>query len=473
MQRWPVPNRLGVLFVFLMILCLNTAIASNQNQITIQRLDVIVEKTISHNSSSWTQGLLIKDGYIYESTGKFGESSLQKINMSTGEVVKTHYHNDSIFAEGLTFDDNKLIQLTYLSNIAFVFDIESFEIINVLNYTGEGWGICTMADFFVMSNGTNQLAIRDLVTFELINSVNVTKDGTPIHYLNELECVNNTVYSNVWLTDEIVLIDINTGNISKSINAEGLLNESESQNADVLNGIAFDEINSEFWITGKYWPNLFQVIFEENKSIIENNTNGNSESDDFLLAPPCFGLDAYLIVEDSRDSSMNGRYFPQSGYIVDPQNPSRIIEDDAGVYWYKAENLDGSSGSGWSFYLSEGEYEWPEDEAFGVWITTPWIIMKGTNPPSDLVAEDYDFGGTHAVDPDFPDEQAPNWGESRCNPQGLSIHGEITYYSDIDDSEIYIYSLMFLLIISTVIWMIDIKLRGKTEKTQVQDGSGE
>lgn len=263
--------------VFLAILCLNTTIASNKNQITVQHLDVIVEDKISHNNSSWTQGLLIKDGYIYESTGKYGESTLQKINMSDGEVEKIYHHNDSVFAEGLTFTENKLIQLTYLSNVAFVFDVESFEIIEILNYTGEGWGICTMPDFFVMSNGTNQLAIRDLVTFELIRSVNVTKNGDPVIYLNELECVNDTVYSNIWLTDEIVLIDINTGNISSTINAEGLLNSSDSQNADVLNGIAFDEINSEFWITGKYWPTLFQVTFEENNTLIENNTNNNSE----------------------------------------------------------------------------------------------------------------------------------------------------------------------------------------------------
>ena len=277
MQRWPVPNSIGIIFIFLLILGINTAIASEQDSTAVQRLDVVVEKTILHENSSWTQGLLINDGYLYESTGKYGESSLQKVNMSTGVIEKVFNHNESIFAEGLTFYDDKLIQLTYLSNIAFVFDIDTFEIVNTLNFTGEGWGICTMPEYFVMSNGTNQLGLRDLVTFELIEVVNVTKNGTPVLYLNELECVENSVYSNVWLTDEIVLIDIKTGNVTSSINAEGLLNESMYEQADVLNGIAYDINNSEFWITGKYWPYYYQVSFELNDTLTNPNSNNNSE----------------------------------------------------------------------------------------------------------------------------------------------------------------------------------------------------
>jgi len=277
MQRWPVPNSIGIILVFLLILGINTAIASEQNSSSVQRLDVVVEKTILHENGSWTQGLLINEGYLYESTGKYGESSLKKVNMSTGEIEKVFNHNESIFAEGLTFNDNKLIQLTYLSNVAFVFDIDTFEIVNTLNYTGEGWGICTMSEYFVMSNGTNQLGLRDLVTFELIGVVNVTKNGTPIPYLNELECVENSVYSNVWLTDEIILIDINTGNVTDSINAEGLLNESQHEQADVLNGVAFDKNSSEFWITGKYWPYYYQVSFELNDTITSPNNDNNSQ----------------------------------------------------------------------------------------------------------------------------------------------------------------------------------------------------
>ena len=126
MQRWSVPNSIGVITLVLLILFANNVVASDQNSNSVQRLDTIIIDTIPHSNTSWTQGLLINDGYLYESTGKYGESGLQKINMSNGEIEKSYNHNESIFAEGLTYYDNKLIQLTYRSNIAFVFDVETW-----------------------------------------------------------------------------------------------------------------------------------------------------------------------------------------------------------------------------------------------------------------------------------------------------------------------------------------------------------
>ncbi len=265
--------------LFLIILSVTSTIASDENNDSVRLLDTTIVKTISHDNSSWTQGLLIKDGSLYESTGKEGQSSLQKINLTTGEIELIFEHNESIFGEGLAFFNETLIQLTYKNNIAFVFDLESFEIIDSFTYTGDGWGLCTMSDFFVMTNGTSQLGIRNLTNFELIDVINVTKNGIPLPYLNELECVGDLVYSNVWLTDEIVVIDINTGNVTQSINASDLLNQSEFKDADVLNGIAYDKNNSEFWVTGKYWPYLFQVTFEEYNStiLVDEESNNNSE----------------------------------------------------------------------------------------------------------------------------------------------------------------------------------------------------
>ena len=234
----------------------------------IQNLDVKVLNEIKHNRSSWTQGLLIYEDYIYESTGLYNFSTLQKINMTNGETEKIFYHNESIFAEGLTSYNHKLIQLTYKSNIAFVFDIETFELIDSYQYSGEGWGLCTMSDFFVMSNGSSQLALRDLETFEIIEEINVTRNGKPVNNLNELECVGDLIFSNIWLTDEIVAIDSKSGNVTKSVNVDNLIDRSEYKDSNVLNGIAYDNNDSSFWITGKYWPYLFEVNFVEN-----NNTN--------------------------------------------------------------------------------------------------------------------------------------------------------------------------------------------------------
>ena len=276
MQRWHVPNSIAIIILIFSIICLNSTSASIENSDSIQHLEVVIEETKDHNVSSWTQGLLIHEGYFYESTGKRGESSLQKINISTGITEKIFFHNDSIFAEGLTLFNETLIQLTYVSNVAFVFDLESFELIRTYDYSGEGWGICTMSEFFVMSNGSSQLTLRDLETFQSIGTVNVTKNGMSLSYLNELECIGDMVYSNVWLTDEIVVIDIETGIVNSTINASGILSDAEYENADVLNGIAYDENNSEFWITGKYWPHIFQITLEESDTLIESDSINNT-----------------------------------------------------------------------------------------------------------------------------------------------------------------------------------------------------
>ncbi|MAS62847.1 MAG: hypothetical protein CMA34_04165 [Euryarchaeota archaeon] len=299
MPRWRVPISVVFIILILPIFCLNTSIASIENSDSIQHLEVVVEERKNHNVSSWTQGLLVHEGYFYESTGKRGESTLQKINISTGIIENVFFHNESIFAEGLTSFDGKLIQLTYTSNIAFVFDLDSFELIGTYNYSGEGWGLCTMSDFFVMSDGSSQLTLRDLETFESIGTVNVTKNGSPLIYLNELECVGDMVYSNVWLTDEIVMIDIQTGIVNSSIDASGLLNDTESENSDVLNGIAYDKNNSEFWLTGKYWPYLFQITFEESKIILIEDDAVNKLDDG-----------------ENEEKIINERFFDSNGFVL-------------------------------------------------------------------------------------------------------------------------------------------------------------
>ena len=282
----------------------NTVIASNEDFSSIQNLEVFVEDTKFHNNTSWTQGLIIIEDSIYESTGLYNQSTLQKINISTGEVEKIFYHNDTIFAEGLTYYNHKLIQLTYKSNVAFVFDIDSFEIINTYNYSGEGWGLCTMSNFFVMSNGSSELVFRDLETFELVHVINVTRNGTPVPYLNELECVDNLIYSNVWMTNEIIAIDSESGKIVKSIDASNLINYSVYEDANVLNGIAYNQEKSNFWITGKYWPYLFQVKFEENQEMnstlqipdSEVDTSSNLENNNSLFDSDVFMNMTYIFL---------------------------------------------------------------------------------------------------------------------------------------------------------------------------------
>jgi len=310
MQGCGVRSGTVILIILIMFSGFNAVIASNEESTSIQYLEVIVEDTMFHNNSSWTQGLLIVEGSIFESTGLYNSSSLKKINISSGEIEKIFYHNESIFAEGLAYHNNKLIQLTYKSNIAFVFDMESFEIIDSYDYSGEGWGLCTMPDFFVMSNGSSKLGLRDLETFELIKEINVTRNGSPVPYLNELECVGDLIYSNVWMTDEIIAIDRDSGNVVKSINASNLINKSVYPDANVLNGIAFDKEESNFWITGKFWPHVLKVEFsevetqeiiteippvEENISSNLENTHTFFESDFFIIFSLLFLLALIVI----------------------------------------------------------------------------------------------------------------------------------------------------------------------------------
>jgi len=169
-----------------------------------------------------------------------------------------------IFAEGLALVGDRLIQITWQNGVAFVYDRASFEKIAEFHYTGEGWGICFDGARLVMSDGSNQLFFRDPQTFDLLGQVSVLRDGQPVARLNELECVGDQVYANVWQTDEIVKIDRDSGRVAATIDASGLLS-SEEQVArsfdDVLNGIAYDPDSGNFLITGKRWPRLYEVSF--------------------------------------------------------------------------------------------------------------------------------------------------------------------------------------------------------------------
>lgn len=250
---------------------------------------VEVINTYPHDPTAFTQGLLLHDGTFYESTGLRGQSTVRQVEIETGIVIRSLdvtrtaeelESQSNYFAEGLELVNGQLIQLTWQSNTAFVYDMETFEQTGTLDYEGEGWGLCYDERHLYMSDSSQYLAIRDADTFDLIGRMLVTLNGQPIqaNLLNELECVGDYVYANLWQTDFIVQIDKYNGNIVGLIDAAGLLDADMIReipnfredaatgdvfppNGAVLNGIAYNPDSDTFYITGKLWSRLFEVRF--------------------------------------------------------------------------------------------------------------------------------------------------------------------------------------------------------------------
>lgn len=212
-----------------------------------------------HASDAFTQGLLWHDGALYESTGLEGRSSLRRVDLTTGEVLERTDVPEAYFAEGLARVGDRLIQLTWQNERAFVYDLRTFEKVAEHSYEGEGWGLCFDGTHLVMSDGSDRLSLRDPRTFEVVRTVRVTKIGRPVRYLNELECVDGKVWANIWQRDEIVGIDPSTGVVTDTVDASGLLSREERRGTDVLNGIAWLPDRGHFLLTGKLWPWAFEV----------------------------------------------------------------------------------------------------------------------------------------------------------------------------------------------------------------------
>ncbi|HMJ56220.1 MAG TPA: glutaminyl-peptide cyclotransferase [Polyangiaceae bacterium] len=221
-----------------------------------------VEAVYPHDTAAFTEGLELFEGKLYESTGLNGRSTVRRVTLTTGVVEKSINLDSSLFGEGLTRIDRTLINLTYTTGVAIVFDLDTFAELKRFTYTGQGWGLCYDGTDLVMTNGTDKLFFRDPSTFVVRREVTVQRGGTAIDMLNELECVGSLVYINEWKTDNILRVDKATGNVLTLIDASALLTANEKSNVDVLNGIAYDAAKRRFYLTGKYWPKLFEVSFD-------------------------------------------------------------------------------------------------------------------------------------------------------------------------------------------------------------------
>lgn len=228
-----------------------------------EHLVVHVDATYPHDPGAFTEGLLYAHGYLYESTGLAGRSSLREVDLATGAVVRQRDLPQPYFGEGLALVGDRLIQLTWRSHVAFEWDRATFNPLGRFHYDTEGWGLCFDGTSLYMSDGSATLYRRDPATFALKGTLTVRQSGRPVKNLNELECVGDSIYANVWLTDRIVRIDKSSGRVTAVIDASSLRKRMPplgNQDA-VLNGIAHDPATGRFFVTGKLWPKLFQVSF--------------------------------------------------------------------------------------------------------------------------------------------------------------------------------------------------------------------
>jgi glutamine cyclotransferase len=219
-----------------------------------------IVNTYPHDPRAFTQGLVFADGNLYEGTGLRGQSSLRQIDLETGNILRIRQLAAHFFGEGITIYGNRVIQLTWRAKAGFVYDIQTFHLLDTFNYPTEGWGITHDGSSLIMSDGTSTLYFLNPHTFQEIGRLEVhTRDG-PVSRLNELEYVQGEIYANVWKTDRIARISPTTGEVVGWIDLEGLLKpEDRHRRIDVLNGIAYDVKNDRLFVTGKLWPKLFEI----------------------------------------------------------------------------------------------------------------------------------------------------------------------------------------------------------------------
>jgi glutamine cyclotransferase len=217
--------------------------------------------TIPHDTKAYTQGFVFYNGYLYESTGQYGRSSLRKISPLSGEILKKESVNMRYFAEGIEVYDNKLYMLTWQNSLCKVYDIETFNEVKEFRYVGEGWGLCFIKNYFYMSNGSNVIQVIEPNEFKVVDSFEVFDfDGFPVMDINELEFAKGYIFANLWLRDKIAIIDPIKRKLVNIIDFSELRKQLRNQRiAETMNGIAYDKENDVFYLTGKNWDTTFIV----------------------------------------------------------------------------------------------------------------------------------------------------------------------------------------------------------------------
>ncbi len=213
-----------------------------------------------HDQASFTEGLLIHDGKLFESTGMVGTSWMRELDLNTGRIVRQRDLAKPHFGEGIVILGDKIFQLTYTTGKAFVYDWKTFKPTGEFTYEGEGWSLTTDGTSLIMDDGTAVIKWRDPKTFAVTKSIVVTDHGESVLKINELEWIKGELWANIWQSDQIARIDPATGHVTGWIDMAGLLpSMDKTGKEDVLNGIAYDAATDKIYVTGKYWPKIFEI----------------------------------------------------------------------------------------------------------------------------------------------------------------------------------------------------------------------
>lgn len=251
------------------VLCAFWSTAFAQHSVSAPADTYKVIHTYPHDPNAFTQGLIVVDGRLYESTGQYGRSSVRMVDLATGRVLQKYDLPPQYFGEGLTEWGSTLVQLTWKEQKAFVYERFSFSSLKTFSYQGEGWGLTHDRTHLIMSDGTAYLRFLDPKTFAEVLRIRVTDaEGNAIDNLNELEYIHGEVYANIWGSDTIVRISPRTGKIAGKIELNGIIDRSEVSDPNaVLNGIAYDTKQDRLFVTGKLWPKLFEIRTASRKAL--------------------------------------------------------------------------------------------------------------------------------------------------------------------------------------------------------------
>ncbi|HEY0185710.1 MAG TPA: glutaminyl-peptide cyclotransferase [Rhodopila sp.] len=250
----------GILHTAALALVMIAATALRQAPAAVPEYTAVVVKTYPHDPAAFTEGLLYQDGFLYESTGRNGQSSIRKVALDSGNVVQQHDLDPRYFGEGIVTWKHRLVALTYKTEIGFVYDLDTFNQVSDFHYAGEGWGMTRDQSRLFMSDGTSDIRILDPESLHQRGRIHVTCDGRAIKNINELEWIKGQIYANVWLSNVIVRINPASGKVVGLIDVSNLLNLAAQDRAvDVPNGIAYDAATGRLFVTGKLWPTLYQI----------------------------------------------------------------------------------------------------------------------------------------------------------------------------------------------------------------------
>ncbi len=255
----------------------NTTTAKTNEQAPVYTYEIV--NTFKHDSDAFTQGLIFNNGFLYESTGHQGDSTLRKVDLQSGKVLQKHKLDDDIFAEGMTALNGKIYQVSWRDGVAFVYDLSNFKVLKELKYAGEGWGLTTDGTNLLMSDGTHIIKVIEPETFKIVRSVPILQEnGKPLYLLNELEYVKGEIWANIWHSEEkqtdttqgqmpnigkpnyIARINPESGKVVGWIDLANISPEDSGKDSEnTLNGIAYDTASDRIFVTGKNWKKLFEI----------------------------------------------------------------------------------------------------------------------------------------------------------------------------------------------------------------------